>query len=242
MIAVATLVLASKMHGRTLSAKQLVAPGATVFSAQDVQKTEFLICDALKWELTPVTPYEIMKHIMLFSAAPGRTFKNLVLHAQLFIDFALCEYKMLEISQTAVALSAVLHAHKAAKHCPKQWLEAIQEANLYPICNKEVHACCYAMAHVYDPSGIGIPSAPMPEGMTESPTSVSRFLPTMPAPPGASFYSLILPKQVAQQRAAAAAAPAPVKFHCAPRAQDPTVLKRPRVLNAGKSSVGPTYG
>ena len=235
-IAVATLVLASKMHGRTLSAKQLIAPDATTFSAQDVMKLELVICKALKWELTPVSPYEIMKHLMLFSAADGTTFKNLVLHAQLFLDYTLCDYALMQVSQAALAMSAVLQAHKAAKHCPKQWLEAIKEINLHPTENEEVHACIWAMDHVYECSGLGIP--PKPAAVTTamstprqvSPQCVSDFN---------SETQAVSPQGVQEKRKRPAAPAgglqmkvAPVKFHRAPQedALGPA-LKRPRALS-----------
>jgi hypothetical protein len=174
-IAVATLVLASKMHGRTLNAKRLVAPGEATFSAADVTGTEFVICKALGWNLTPVTPYEIMKHLMLWSAADGVIFRNLLLHAQLFIDYVLCEYAAMDHLPAAVAMSSLLHAHKLAKHSPKQWLTAIKEISLFPTTDEKVHACCYAMDHVYTSNNLGIP--PKPTSGQDSPTSVTRFLP-----------------------------------------------------------------
>jgi hypothetical protein len=190
-IAVTTLVLASKMHGRSLNAKQLVAPGAITFSAEDVMKLEIVICKALKWEMTPVSPYEIMKHLMLFSAADGITFKNLVLHAQLFLDYTLCDYKMLHFSQAALAMSAMLQAHKAAKHCPQQWLEAVkEEMGLSPLENEEVHACIWAMDDRYEGSGLGIPPRPLATTTVVSPPSqvshkcVAEFnTQTLPQPP-----------------------------------------------------------
>jgi hypothetical protein len=122
---------------------------------------EFVMCSALKWDLTPVTPYEIMKYVLLYSAADGRTLAHLLTHAEIFVGSALCEYAMMKYSQRAIALVAVLQAHKAAKHCPDQWLEAIKEAGLHPMTDKEVHACCYAMEHVFDATGIGIPPRPI---------------------------------------------------------------------------------
>jgi hypothetical protein len=183
MVAVASLVLASKLHGRTLTARRLIVPDLQSFSADDVAKLEFTICGALNWDLTPVTPYEIVKYVLLYSAADGKMLKNLLLRSQLFVDYALCDAATLKHSQAAVALSAVLHGHKAAGHPPKQWLEAIQEINLNPIEDTDVHACCYTMEHLYSCSGIGIPPKPTvtkqtlpPSPRQVSPASVTRFM------------------------------------------------------------------
>ena len=239
MIAVATLVIASKMHGRTLSAKQLIAPGAIHFSAEDVMKMEFVICSALKWELTPVTPYEIMKYVLLYSAADGQTLKNLVLHAQHFVDYALCEYAVMKYSQRSIAMVAVLQAHKAVKHCPDQWLEAIKEAGLHPTGDAEVHACCYAMEHVFDATGIGIP--PRPIAVTPTPTRTRQVSPTSVACFNPGTQASVSPEGVQEKRkrpAAPATVPgkdcAPVNFRCAPKVDGPA-LKRPRALSVGES-------
>jgi hypothetical protein len=239
MIAVAALVIASKMHGRTLSAKQLIAPGATHFSARDVMKMEFVICSALKWELTPVTPYEIMKYVLLYSAADGETLKNLVLFAQHFIDYALCEYAVMKYSQRSIAMAAVLQAHKAVKHCPDQWLEAIKEAGLHPTGDAEVHACCYAMERVFDATGIGIP--PRPIAVAPTPTRTRQVSPTSVACFSPGMQASVSPEGVQEKRkrpAASATVPgkdcAPVKFRCAPKADGPA-LKRPRALSIVES-------
>ena len=249
-IAVATLVLASKMHGRTLSAKQLVAPGTTTFSTADVARTEFDICKALDWNLTPVTPYEIMKYLMLWSAADGATFKNLILHAQLFIDYVLCDYAAMNHSPAAVAMSSLLHAHKLAKHSPKQWLAAIEEINLFPTADETVHACCYAMDYVYTSDGIGIP--PKPVAGQDSPTSVTRLM-TMPEATHepesrASQSNGKLAKARCKRKSPAQAHKSqkvaevkkPVKFHAAPPTpcsnDSGQMLKRPRAMSISDDS------
>jgi hypothetical protein len=178
-----------------------------------------------------------MKHLMLFSAADGTTFQNLVLHSQLFLDDALCEYLLMQFSQAALAMSAVLQAHKAVKHCPQQWLEAIKEINLYPTKNDEVHACIWAMEHVCDGSGIGIPSHPVVDTAASpprqvSPQCVADFSSAVASPQGVQETRKRPAMSTSLQRKAA-----PVKFHSAPQedALGPA-LKRPRALSSMEGS------
>jgi hypothetical protein len=242
--------VASKLHGRTLTAKQLIASGVTSFTALDVAKMELVICMNLNWRVSPVTSYDIMKHLLLYSAAGGETLKNLILHAQIFIDYAMCEYATMKFSPAAVAMSGVLQAHKAANHCPKQWLTAVQEINLYPAEDEDVKACCCTMRHLFEFAGIDLPpksptksaaSTPRQNTMV-SPTSVALFPPSSsPSPQGPQAKRQIAPKkrEVGDKVAPCGRGSlkrAPIKFHCSPEESGPP-LKRPRAISITKSPV-----
>jgi hypothetical protein len=150
LIAVTALVMASKLHGRTLTSKEFIASGVKSFTAQDVAKMEMTVCMKLDWKLAPVTPYEIMKYLVLYSAAPGRVLRELIIFSQIFIDCTLCEYSALKYTPVVVAISGVLLAHKRASHCPRQWLNAIKELGLHPAQDEEVIACCSALRNRFD--------------------------------------------------------------------------------------------
>jgi hypothetical protein len=121
---------------------------------------ELIICKKLDWKLTPVTAYEIMNYMLLYSAAAGETLKELIIFAQIFIDCAMCEYSAMKFSPAVVALSGILQAHTRVNHCPKQWLNAIKELNLFPTEDENCFACCSMMQRRFNSAGITPPCAP----------------------------------------------------------------------------------
>jgi hypothetical protein len=238
LIAVATLVVASKLHGRTLTAKQLIESGVTSFTAHDVAKMELVLCMNLSWNVSPVTPYEIMKHLLLYSAADGETLKNLILQSQIFIDYAMCEYTTLIYCPAAIAMAGIFAAHKATNHCPKQWLQAIRELNLFPAESKEVRSCCSSMHHLFGFSGIDLPPRPTKAAAT-TPSGAAPRAPPSVSPQNPQDKRKVVAKKIVVDKKAPAGGSlkrAPIKFHSAPEGTGPP-LKRPRAISVVESPV-----
>ena len=52
---------------------------------------ERVLLNKLQWDLRPVTPYELMRHLVLYANLDDQCLKDRILyHAQVVIDFALC--------------------------------------------------------------------------------------------------------------------------------------------------------
>ena len=191
-----------------------------------------------------MTPYEIMKYLLLYCSAGGETLKNIILHSQIFIDYAMCEYATMKYSPLAVALSGILQGHKAAKHEPKQWLEAIKEIDMHPTEDKDVRACCITMQNQFDFAGIDLPPMPAKSDIKAT-TPRQQVTPPVPenrsrsvSPQNKKIAKNILPSKHARSRNGAqnpvGSKRQPIKFHSTPKESGPP-LKRPRAVSVAES-------
>ena len=65
--------------------------GNNLFTAAQIVQQEKELLNFLKWSLRPVTPYEIMRHFVLFAKLNDECLEDkLIYHAQVVVDFALC--------------------------------------------------------------------------------------------------------------------------------------------------------
>ena len=60
------------------------------FSKSEICAHEKMLLFKLDWQLRPVTPYEIMAHLVCYAEMEQKLEENILFNAQLAIDFSLC--------------------------------------------------------------------------------------------------------------------------------------------------------
>jgi hypothetical protein len=146
LIAVASLALASKLHSRPLPVGQLISCGLLNFSKKDVASCEWEICNSLGFDITSITPYELMLRVVLLLDMPERLECVIVQSAKTLLDGVLSEYTFLQFSSLSIAVAAILQAMRCAKQ-PASTFWAKTEDLGVGLSNIEINTASVHMDH-----------------------------------------------------------------------------------------------
>ena len=130
-ISYAALIVAGKMHQHATGCR-IVRSFANYMGVdgEALKKAELELCKGLRWLCSPVTSFEFLPLLVMYSAADGPTLKMLIAHGLRLIGLFMGEYAALKFSPLVIAVSALHHAHQIVNESPEQWLLALAELDL----------------------------------------------------------------------------------------------------------------
>eukprot|EP00742_Colponemidia_sp_Colp-10_P012161 GILJ01013610.1.p1 GENE.GILJ01013610.1~~GILJ01013610.1.p1 ORF type:complete len:287 (+),score=35.87 GILJ01013610.1:129-989(+) len=175
--AVTCIVLAAKMEEVSLPPLDRMLGCAVAYKKADVQLMELSVLKALEWNLSVVTPQELVPRLL--SLVPVMDAAQVLRHAVFFVELSLCQYDLLHFSPSSIALSSILCAFEkmSRQDLAEVWLP--QVLSVLQLNMSSVVVCRESILAIFQklfPEGSQADGAKFREE-SYSPTSVMAFVP-----------------------------------------------------------------
>eukprot|EP00743_Colponemidia_sp_Colp-15_P006152 GILK01006612.1.p1 GENE.GILK01006612.1~~GILK01006612.1.p1 ORF type:complete len:287 (+),score=53.77 GILK01006612.1:142-1002(+) len=106
--ALACILLAAKMDEASLPPLDRMLGCVVAYKKSDVQFMELSVLKALDWNLSVVTPQELVPRLL--SLVPVADGAQVLKHAVFFVELSFCQYDLLQHCSSTIALSSILCA------------------------------------------------------------------------------------------------------------------------------------
>ena len=149
LLAIGAILVASKLHETLpLRVSELRELADGTYQESDIKLMELELLRVIQWKLHPVTPQQVMSHLVLF-VEDAATRHSVFEDAVTFLDVALPEYEFLEFVPSAQAAAAVLCAFEtsglAGAH---EWRVKVRKYGVLD--GHAVHICKQRMLAVFN--------------------------------------------------------------------------------------------